>query len=145
MTDPVPQRLLGTWKLVSSVREEVPSGATSDMFGPSPAGFLSYSADGRMMAVIVRGDRCRPNGHPVGGDEAAALFRSMMSYAGTYEVQGGEVVHYVDISANELWTGTEQRRFFNLEGDQLTLSTPVNPDPIDGKTSVRRMVWEKVK
>jgi hypothetical protein len=145
MADPAAKELLGTWKLVSSVREEVPSGATSDMFGPSPAGFLSYSAGGRMMALIVRGDRPRPAGHPIGVNAAAALFRSMMSYAGTYEVQGGEVVHCVDISANELWTGTEQRRFFNLEGDRLTLSTPVNQDPIDGKTSVRRMVWEKLK
>jgi hypothetical protein len=130
---------------VSSVREEVPSGATSDMFGPNPVGFLSYGADGRMMALIARGDRARPAEHPIGTDAAVNLFRSMMSYAGTYEVRDGEVVHYVDLSANEIWTGTEQRRFFDLDGGRLTLATPVNQDPVDGKTSVRRMVWEKLK
>lgn len=68
-----------------------------------------------------------------------------MSYGGTWEMRGEEVLHYVDISANELWTGSEQQRFFKFDGDRLSLSTPVNPDPIDGKISVRRMTWEKVE
>jgi hypothetical protein len=143
MTDP--SRFLGTWKLVSIVREEVPSGVRTDLFGPDPIGYLNYSPDGRMMTVIVRRDRKRPSGHPISADEAVGLFRSMISYAGAYELQGEEVIHYVDISANELWTGTEQRRFFKFEDKRLTLSTPVNPDPIDGKTSVRSMIWERLE
>lgn len=145
MPDPIPPELLGTWKLVSAVREEVPSGERSDLFGSAPVGYLNYSPDGRMMTVIVRGDRQRPAGYPIGPEEAARLFRGLMSYAGTFEVRGDQVFHFVDVSANEIWTGTEQQRFCRIEGDRLSLSTPVNPDPIDGKVSVRRMIWEKVK
>ncbi len=143
-TDPA-SRLLGTWKLVSAVREERPSGAKTDLFGPAPVGYLNYSADGRMLVLIVRADRKRPAGYPIPPEESAALFRGLMSYAGTWKIEGEEVVHYVDTSANEIWTGTEQRRFFHLDGDALSLSTHVNPDPIDGKISVRSMLWERVK
>ena len=32
----------------------------------------------------------------------------------------------------------------DFEGNRLTLSTPQSPDPIDGKISVRRLVWERI-
>ena len=145
MADPNAARLLGTWKLISAVREEKPSGIKSDLFGPNPTGFLNYSADGRMLTLIVRGDRKRPTGYPIVPEDAAGLFRSLMSYAGTWELRDDEVVHYVDASANEIWTGTEQQRFYKFDGDRLSLSTPMSADPIDGKISVRRLIWEKVK
>jgi hypothetical protein len=145
MTDPKAARFLGTWKLISAVREEKPSGIRTDLFGASPVGFLSYSADGRMLTLLVRGDRKRPAGYPISTEQAAGLFRGLMSYAGTWEVRGDEVFHFVDVSANEIWTGSEQQRFYRFDGDQLALSTPVNADPIDGKISIRSMLWEKVK
>jgi hypothetical protein len=138
-------RLLGTWKLLSAVREEKPSGVKTDLFGSNPTGFLNYCSDGRMLTLIVRGDRKRPEGYPISVEDAAGLFRGLMSYAGTWELRGDEVFHYVDASANELWTGSEQKRFYKIEGDRLSLSTPVNADPIDGKISVRSMMWQKVK
>ena len=145
MGDTNAARLLGTWKLISAIREEKPSGVKTDLFGSNPTGFLNYSPDGRMLTLIVRGDRKRPAGYPISPEQAEGLFRSLMTYAGTWEIRGDEVFHYVDASANEIWTGSEQKRFYKLDGDRLSLSTPVNADPIDGKISVRSMVWEKVK
>ena len=131
-------RLLGTWTLVSVVREEIPSGSKTDMFGQNPHGFINYSPDGRMIALITRGDRTAPaNG------EAEALFRSMLSYAGTFTVEDGVVTHHVDISWNEGYTGGAQKRHFKLDGDRLILSTPQSHDPIDGKLSVRHMTWQR--
>jgi hypothetical protein len=139
------KRLIGTWRLLSAVREERPSGVKTDLFGADPVGFLNYSPDGRMLTLLVRRDRKRPAGYPISSEEAAGLFRSLMSYAGTWEVKGDEVFHHVDASANELWTGNTQQRFLRLDGDRLSLSTPVSPDPIDGKISIRSMLWERVK
>jgi hypothetical protein len=145
MADPNAARLLGTWKLISAVREEKPSGIKTDLFGPSPTGFLNYGADGRMLTLIVRGDRKRPAGYPISTEDATSLFRGLVSYAGNWEMRGDEIFHYVDASANEIWTGTEQQRFYRFDGDRLSLSTPVNADPIDGKISVRSLIWEKAK
>ena len=44
--------LRSTWKLVSAVREEIPSGAKVNLFGDSPQGFLNYSREGRMIALV---------------------------------------------------------------------------------------------
>jgi hypothetical protein len=139
------ERLIGTWTMVSAVREEIPSGAKSDTFGANPHGFITYGPDGRMMAIITRRGRAAPaNGRPTSA-EAEALFRGMLSYAGSYTFDGREVTHHVDISWNENFTGTEQKRLVAFEGDVLKLSTPQSLDPIDGKMSVRTMTWKKVK
>ena len=140
----VTDRLHGTWKLVSAVREEIPSGATTELFGAKPQGVLNYSPEGRMIALIAHGNRTAAAAGRATPVEAEALYRSMLSYAGDYTVAGDVVTHRVDISWNEAFTGGEQKRHFKLDGNRLTLSTPQSNDPIDGRMSVRRMVWEKV-
>ena len=137
------RRLLGTWKLVSAVREEVPSGRRTDFFGPSPVGYLNYSPEGRMFALIVRGDRKRPAGAVAAPAEIEALFKSAVSYTGKFSVAGNEVTHHVDASMNEVWTGTVQRRTATFDGPRLMLSTPLSLDPLDGLNSIRTMTWER--
>jgi hypothetical protein len=138
------QHLVGTWKLVSATREDT-AGSKVNQLGTNPTGYLNYAPDGRMMAIIARGGRTKPAGARATPQEAAALFDTVLSYAGTYSVSGNEVTHHVDVSWNESWTGTQQKRVFSLEGDRLVLATPPSPDPMDGKMSVRRMVWERLK
>lgn len=135
--------LIGTWKLVSAVREEIPSGAKADLFGANPQGILNYSPDGRMIALIAHGDRKAPESGKATPAEAQALYGSMLSYAGPYTVDGDVVTHHVEISWNESFTGSKQQRHFKLEGNRLILSTPQSADPIEGKISVRRMTWER--
>jgi hypothetical protein len=137
-------RLIGTWTLVSAVREEIPSGAIDTMFGETPRGYINYSPDGRMIALITRSDRAAPaSGRPT-PSEAEALYRSMLSYAGSYSIAGEVVTHHVDLSWNQSFNGGEQKRHFRFEGDRLILSTPESLDPIDRKLSVRRMTWQRV-
>jgi hypothetical protein len=139
------QDLIGTWRLVSVVNQDAATGEESDLFGPNPIGYLNYAPDGRMMVVQVRSDRRKPAGPVPTPAEAEALFRSVLSYAGTYTVDGNEVTHHVEISWNESWAGTKQTRTFRLEGDRLHLSMPPSPNPVDGRMGVRSIVWERVK
>lgn len=137
-------RLIGTWTLVSAERVAIPSGTIDYMFGEAPRGTINYSPEGRMIALITRSDRkAAASGKPTAA-EAEALYRSMLSYAGPYTIEGDWVTHHVELSWNESFNGGEQKRQFRFEGDRLILSTPQSRDPIDGKLSVRRMTWEKV-
>jgi hypothetical protein len=136
--------LIGTWKLVAAVSEEIPSGTTTDVYGANPTGYLNYAPDGRMIALIVRGDRKKPVGTIATPREAEALFRSMLSYTGTYLVRGNQVIHHVDASWNEAWTATNQTRLFTIERNRLILSTEPSPDPFTGKMSIRRLIWDKL-
>jgi hypothetical protein len=142
--DPIPAELIGTWRLVSNTLEEIPSGTKTDLFGPNPIGYIMYGADGRMMILQVRSQRPTPAGAAVTPTEADALFRSLLAYGGTYTVSGDVVTHHVDISWNQSWTGTEQVRHFKFTGNRVELATDPSPDPIHGKMSVRRLVWEKL-
>ena len=135
---------LGTWKLRSLVREDVETGNKSYPLGTSPTGYLNYSADGRMMVILVGDSRKAPAG-PVATDaEMIALFKSMMAYAGTYTIDGNQVIHRVDASSGQSTTGTKLIRFFTLSDGLLTLTTAPGPNRWDGRMSVATLVWEKM-
>jgi len=143
----IQQAIVGTWKLVAYVREDLPSGAKSDVMGAHPSGYINYSSDGRMMVLIVGTDRKKPAGSVATPDEAEALIRSMLAYAGTYTIDTAAktVTHHVEISWDQSRASTDHLRTYKLEGDTLTLTTEPSTDPASGKKTVRTVVWEKVK
>ena len=82
----------------------------------------------------------------MGDAERAALHKSMLAYSGKYRVEGNDFVTAVDVSWNEEWNGTEQRRHFRLEGDKLFIESAPAPSIVfPGKTDFRRIVWEREK
>jgi hypothetical protein len=137
--------VLGTWKLKSFVREVAATGEKINQFGEHPNGYISYSADGRMYAIVTMDNRIKPNDVNPTADERTKLHQTMMAYAGTYTVQGDKVTHNVDISWNEAWTGSGQVRFFKVNGNTLTITAAPNKSPIDGREGRSIIVWEKVK
>lgn len=143
----VQQAILGTWKLVSYVREELPSGARSDVMGAHPSGYINYGPDGRMIVVMVGSDRKKPAGALATPDEAQALIKSMLAYAGTYTIdtQAKTVTHHIEISWDQSRTGTDHVRTYKLEGDRLTLTTELSTDPAIGTQTVRIVTWERLK
>lgn len=114
------------------------------MFGKSPQGFLSYGRDGRMSFIFARSDRFKPKDMTkVTDQERAELHRSMAAYAGTFKVDGDRVVHNIDVSWNENWTGTAQVRTFRIDARRLIIS--VDPQKgADGQMFTQVLVWEKV-
>jgi len=139
------EELYGTWKLVSFTQETVATGAKTNLFGDAPKGFISYSRDGRMYAILAKDERPKPTDmSKVTNDQRVELFNSMAAYAGTFTVDGQTVTHSVDISWNENWTGTDQKRNFKVKGRKLYISTNQIPSGIDGKLVVLVLEWEKV-
>ncbi len=140
------EKLCGTWRLVSYQRTVVETGETRDFFGRSPRGLLNYSPDGRMIVIVVKQERPRPAEPSRMADrDRVELFQSMVSYAGTYTFDGKTVTHNVEISWNELWTGTNQIRNARIEGRRLILSTDPITDPIDAKQITAVLVWERIE
>jgi hypothetical protein len=145
--DSIQQQIQGTWKLVFYVREEIPSGAKSDVMGAHPSGYINYGPDGRMIVLIVGSDRKKPVGPVATPEEAEALIRSMLAYAGAYTVdsEAKTVTHHIDVSWDQSRTGESQLRTYKLDGDRLTLTTPPSNDPATGKKTVRTLIWERLK
>jgi hypothetical protein len=136
--------LLRTWKLKAFVREVAATGERYDERGEHPNGFLGYAADGRMYAIITWDNRANPHDVVPTNEERIKLYGTMISYAGTYTMDAEKVIHHVDISWNQIWTGTDQVRFYKLEGNLLTITSAPNRNPVDGREGRSILVWERV-
>jgi hypothetical protein len=135
--------LLGTWKLVSYEIELQATGARSALLGAHPTGYLVFGADRRMMAVITGEARKAAETDA----DRAALLRTMVAYTGIYRVEGDRFITRVDASWNEAWTGTEQVRFFKLEGDRLDIISAWSPSTVlPGRPVTRGNIsWQRVQ
>jgi Lipocalin-like domain len=144
---PVTERILGTWKLVSYVGEDVASGNKTDVMGPHPSGYIEYGRDGRMIVIIAGTDRKKPAGAVATPQEAQALLTSLLAYAGTYTLDAAAhtVTHHIEVSWDQTRTGESHVRTYRFEGDRLTLTTQPSRDPATGRPSVRTVVWERVR
>ena len=109
--------LIGTWKLLALHVEFADSGERYAQFGPAPHGRLILTGTGDLMTVITSAERA-------GRDDAARLFETMMAYAGKYRIEGDRIVVRCDVAWHPDWVGTEQVRFFKLDGDRLSLRSP---------------------
>jgi Lipocalin-like domain len=137
--------ILGTWKLQSLVFEAIATGKRSSPFDDHPVGYLSYAPDGRMFALGVVEDRPKPRDVVSTDEEKAKLQETMFAYAGTFPADGEKVIHHVDISWNQSWTGTDLVRFYKLDSNTLTITTAPAQSAIDGEEGQFILVWEKVQ
>lgn len=133
--------LVGTWKLVSwQVIAE--NGTEHDVFGVSPKGYLVLTPEGRSIVLTTASDRRG------GMDDASriALHKSMLAYSGRYRIEGSDFITTVEISWNEEWNGTEQRRHYRIDGDKLFIESAPAPSIVSqGKTDFRRITWVREK
>ncbi len=130
--------LVGIWKLVSW--QVIVDGQPQDLFGLHPKGFLILTREGRAM-VLTTAEQRHAGDSPAA---RAALHASMLAYTGRYRVEGDVFVTTVDVSWNEHWNGTEQRRRFRIEGERLYIETAPAPSLLfPGRIDSRRLVWER--
>jgi hypothetical protein len=77
--------------------------------------------------------------------ERADLLNTLVAYTGTYRLEGEEWITNVDVAWNPEWIGTEQKRFFKLEGDRLQVLTTwgVHPNWPDKGMTRRILTFER--
>jgi len=139
------ERILGTWRMLSWTRKLIGSGEEVDALGPDPFGYINYAPDNRVMVFVLRKDRLRPAANLPTDAEKIALFDSMFAYTGTYVVESDRVLHMLDGSWNESWTGTQHTRLMNFDGDHLVYTTPEAIDPMDGQLCTYNVTFERAR
>jgi len=136
--------LVGTWKQLSGTMVEEGSSSERSNLSAAPNGFVNFSADGRLILLSTDSARKKPAGEVPTAAEAEALYRSMIAYAGTYKLAGNKVTYHLEATWNESWTGSKQVRFWKVEGDLLTITTPEIVNPLTGKRSVFKLTFRKI-
>jgi len=119
-------RLVGTYRVIA-VEHYSEDGEVGHPFGESPDGFITYTPEGYMMAILSRSDRVPFASNDILGgsqDEQLAAFQSASSFAGRYEIQNNQVVHYLEAATFPNWKGTVQPRDFDITDSHLTLFPP---------------------
>ena len=135
--------LIGTWKQLSGTMVEEGSREEKSNLSAAPNGYVNFSADGRLILLSTDSARKPPAGEVPTPAEAEALYRSMIGYAGSYTVEGNKVTYDLDVAWNQSWTGTKQVRFWEVDGNRLTVTTPEIVNPLTGKRSVFRLTFRK--
>ena len=136
--------LLGSWRMTSWMTRDVVTGERREALGQNPQGIVIYTPE-RVIFFILRNDRKRPERLPPSDNEKIALFESMFAYSGAYTVELDRVVHHVDMSWNEAWSGTEQVRFCNVDEHTLTYTSPPAQNPFDGREIVHEVTYVREK
>src|ERR1700693_165845 len=111
------QLLVGVWKLQTYDVEFQDTGEHKSPFGAHPNGIGIFTPEGRTMGILTAEKRKAPQ---TDADRAEA-FRSMVAYSGIYRLEDDRWITKVDITWNEAWIGTEQIRYYRVEGDTLTV------------------------
>jgi hypothetical protein len=104
-------------------------GTITQHWGAEPLGLWFFDANGSMSVQIVdpdhklfeSGDFLRPT-----PEEATQAIKGYFGYFGTYTVdkEVGEVVFHVKGAAYPNYIGTDQQRYYSIEGDTLKIRTP---------------------
>lgn len=141
------EQLVGTWQLVSAQYRRA-NGEAIEIYGEKPVGILMYDANRYMAVQIMR--RNRPNfaaADRLGGtpEQIQAAFRGYLAYFGRYTIDETQrtVTHHIQGALLPNWVGVDQVRFYELNGNQLTLRTP--PLMIGGSEAVGYLVWERIE
>ena len=134
------EKILGTWRLVSFEAEDQATGEREHVRGKNPTGFIIFTREGRMMVVLTNEGRKAPKTD----QDRAGLFNAMVAYTGSYRIEGDKWITKVDVAANPALLGTEQARFFRVDGNRLQEITQwsVRPEKGMGRSVI---TWERAK
>lgn len=135
--------LIGTWRLTDVARLDDSGGRHPPSAGwDAPSGYLIYTPEGRMMAILSTGARDAIGYPDIDDNKRIGAHKSMVAYTGKYEFHGDHVLHHVDIAWIPDWQGDTQKRYVELAGDRLTLTTPFGRRP-DGSMARFELAWER--
>jgi hypothetical protein len=110
----------GVWKLVSYEVEMQATGRKELPMGQNPTGYVIFTPEGRVMLIFTAEGRKQAKTV----EERADLLSTVVAYTGTYRLEGGKWITKVEVAWNPEWVGTEQARFFKVDGDRLQVLTP---------------------
>lgn len=140
-------QLLGSWELVS-YELELEGGRTIHPLGEDAVGSIVYTPERQVSVNIMRPGRASwasPN--PAAGtpSEVADAAAGYLAYTGSFTVDepASVVEHHVSVSLFPNWIGDVQKRFAELEGDELVLESPAITDPA-GISVTPRLRWRRI-
>jgi hypothetical protein len=137
--------IVGTWRLTSFSEQNLDTGEIRYPFGEAASALVIYEANGYVATIFAAADRKPPRAPQATDQEAIDLYRSMISFAGRYELSGNRLIYHPEISWNEAWNGTTQERVIEVSKDRLQTNSVPAISPLTGGRTVFSLVWERAR
>ena len=133
----------GIWRLVSFEAEIQATGQKEPVMGQNPTGYVIFTPEGRAFFILT-GEGRKP---PKTVQDRADLLNTLISYTGMYRVEGDKWITKVDVAWSPDFVGTEQTRFFKLEGNRLHVLTTwgIHPNWPEKGMQRRILTFERAK
>jgi hypothetical protein len=138
--------VIGMWKLVSFETQDDDGTLTYPM-GKDVGGLIMIDARGYFSVHVM--NMKRPSfkiPDPRGGtpEEVKTAFENYIGYYGTFDLDEtkGAIIFHVRGAWLPNWIGSDQIRYYTLNGNRMTISTA--PVLFDGKNRVGKLIWEHV-
>ncbi len=138
-------RFVGTWKLVNIEQRNakgdvIPPAASAASGNPNRTGYIIYDPAGYVAVSIMPIGRKKNAGPQATDEEAKAAIAGYAAYFGTFTINEaeGSVTHHLQGSLNP-GMAADQKRFFELSGNRLTLKPPA---AANGNQT--RLTWERI-
>ena len=129
--------LIGSWKLVSVHYTMSDNGEVID---EPVEGVCNFDVRGRWTVVVVP----RGVGPPVNEAQRAAIFDRTVAFSGLCHFVNDRLEVRPDAASNPTFKDMTFIRFFNLDGDRLTISQPEWEHPFfPGRKTVGTVLWDR--
>ena len=136
--------IVGTWTLQSFSEQDIRTKAVSYPMGDKPKATVIYTAGGHVATIFAAAHRLAPAGLRPTDSEAIQLFRTMVAFAGRYEINDKELIYYPEITWNEAWSGSRQVRYFEIAGDLLKISSAPAASTLGDAETIMTMTWNRI-
>jgi hypothetical protein len=98
------------------------------------------------MSVFVAGEFRQPAASTYTDAELVDFYKQIIgAYAGTYSIEGNKVIHHVLTAWVPTWIGTDQVRYFEINGNNLSIKTAPFTGPISGRQTVSTLTFVRVE
>jgi Lipocalin-like domain len=141
-----PLAIVGTWQITSHSLEWLDTKEIAHPFN-RPTGYLQYSPGGHMVTFLAAGDLRQPAVAARYTDAEQLDFYNgiIAAYTGTYTIDGNKMIHHVLTAWRPTWIGTDQIRYFKIDGKNLTIKSAPITSTDNGRDLVATLTFVKVE
>ena len=125
-------RIIGTWRLKSTLGIDDTGNALPPPYGPIPGGVVCFEPSGRMYCVLCDGRT----------DLSPGEARQFVSYAGNFTYDGATLSTRVDASSDPGRIGGDQVRTVRFEDHHMVLAPPRRL--YAGVMQRQELLWERI-
>jgi hypothetical protein len=123
------KQVQGSWTLVSVYVEQ--EGKRIEPFGSQPKGVVTITPDGRFSYILLKASLPKfaaDNRMKGTHEENQAIVQGSLAAYGTYTVVNEKehaVKYHIEGSTFPNWDGQDQKRTWNVKGNELSITNPV--------------------